>query len=81
MKIVPVNDPVADGENVTETVHDAPAAMLVPQLFVCEKFGNATISPNVSITALEFVILNVIGALTVPTVCVGKVSDDGESRT
>jgi hypothetical protein len=34
---VPVRDPFAVGRKVTLAVQDAPAAMLVPQVFVCEK--------------------------------------------
>jgi hypothetical protein len=33
---VPVRVPAAAGWNVTLTVHEAPAPMLVPQVFVCE---------------------------------------------
>jgi hypothetical protein len=35
---VPTSDPAVVGENVTDTVHEAPVARLVPHVLVCAKF-------------------------------------------
>jgi hypothetical protein len=45
---VPVRPPAPVGANVTEIVQFAPAATLVPQLFVCAKSPEATIELSVS---------------------------------
>jgi hypothetical protein len=77
MVSVPLRDPLAAGEKVTLIVQLAPAARLVPQLFVCAK------SPLTAIELIDadaFPVLctvTVCAALVVPTLWLGNVRLDG----
>ena len=74
---VPLRDPLAVGAKVTFTAQVAPAARLVPQLFVCAK------SPLVAIEVIDadavpvFFTVTACGALVVPTFWFAKVRLDG----
>jgi hypothetical protein len=70
---IPVRVPAADGVKVTEIVQLAPAARLVPQVWVWAKSPEAAIETIVRAAVPEFVRVNVCPALVVPTVEEAKV--------
>jgi hypothetical protein len=78
---VPVREPAAAGVNVTVTVQDPPAGMLVPQVFVCAK-SPVTVTEDTA-AALEplFETVTVCGALVVPVDCEPKLSAVGDAET
>jgi len=69
---VPVRVPTAVGVKVTEIVHFAPAARLVPQLFVCVKSPVAATDVIAKAALPELVRVDVWIELIVPVVCAGK---------
>ena len=77
---VPVRLPVAVGLKVTETVQAAPAAMLMPQVLVCEKSPDAAIELKVKAAEPGLLIATACAVLVVPSVWDAKVKLVGESR-
>ena len=73
----PVRVPAAVGVNFTVTVHDAPAAIDEPQVFVCEKSPVAATPETVAAAVPVLVTVTACVALVVPTVWLPNVSDDG----
>jgi len=77
--------PVADGENVTEAVHDAPAASVPPHVFVCAK--SAAFEPETAMLVIvnaalpEFVSVKGFDELDVPTCCEPKLRLVGDRVT
>ena len=69
MVSVPLRDPLAAGEKVTLIMQLAPAARLVPQLFVCAKSPVAEINETVTPLVPLFVTVTARAELVVPTVC------------
>ena len=78
---VPVRFPPVVGMNVTEIVQLAPAATLLPQVFVSEKFAEAVIEAIESGAAPELVNVIVCAAPIEPSVSAAKVRLLGESVT
>jgi hypothetical protein len=78
---VPLREPAAVGLNFTVTVQDPPAAMLVPQVLVCEK--SPVIVTDDTDAAVEplFETVTVCGALVVPVVCDPKLRAVGDAET
>jgi hypothetical protein len=78
---VPLRAPVTVGLNFTVTVQDPPAAMLVPQVLVCEK--SPVIVTDDTAAAVEPLLetVTVCGALVVPVVCDPKSSAVGLAET
>jgi hypothetical protein len=81
MVSVPVRDPLAAGEKVTLTAQLAPAAMVVPQLFVCAKSPVVEIDVTVTLLVPSFETVTARAALVVPTVCEPKSSAVGVVET
>lgn len=77
---VPVRLPVAVGLKVTETVQAAPPAMLVPQVFVCEKSPDTAIELKVKAAEPGLLIATVCVVLFVPSVWDAKVRIVGDRR-
>lgn len=77
--------PVADGENVTEAAHDAPAASVLPHVFVCAK--SAAFEPETEMLEIvnaalpEFVSVKDFDELDVPTCCEPKLRLVGDRVT
>jgi hypothetical protein len=77
--------PVADGENVTEAEHDAPAASVLPHVFVCAK--SAAFEPETAMLEIvnaalpEFVSVRDFEELDVPTCCDPKLRLVGDRVT
>jgi hypothetical protein len=69
---VPVRVPVAAGVNVTEIVHAAPAAMLVPQVLVDAKSPDAEMELIANVAEPEFVSVAVWAVLLDPTASESK---------
>lgn len=76
---VPVRAPLAVGVKVTETVHFAPAATLVPQVLVSAKSPEAAMEVIASAAVPELVKVTVCPALVEPTVCEAKLRLAGET--
>jgi hypothetical protein len=78
---VPLRAPVAVGLNFTVTVQDPPAAMLVPQVLVCEK--SPVIVTDDTAAGVEPLLetVTVCGALVVLVVCDPKSSAVGLAET
>jgi hypothetical protein len=69
---VPVREPLAAGRNVTLTVHDAPAAMLLPQLFVWVKSPVIATEVTGAAALPLFVTVTACAALAPPVATVPK---------
>ena len=78
---VPVREPVVVGLNVTLTVQFAPAAKLVPQLFVCEKSPVVETEVMLRLPEPLFVTVTVCAALATFTCWLPKVTLEEESET
>jgi hypothetical protein len=79
---VPEIEPVVVGENVTPTVHLAPAAMLVPQvLLATAKLALAAMLLNVSATFSLLVRVTLLAELVLPTATVPRLKLVAESVT
>jgi hypothetical protein len=78
---VPFRLPVEVGVNVTDKVHDPPAARLVPQLWLTAKSPVAAIEVKFRTAVPEFVSFTVWAALVLPTVSAANVRLVGESVT
>jgi hypothetical protein len=78
---VPVRFPPVVGVKVTEIVQLAPAATLLPHVFVSAKFAEAVIEVIESGATPEFVNVIVCAALIEPSVSAAKVRLVGESAT
>ena len=78
---VPIEVVAAVGLNSTETVQDAPAANVVPQVVADLRNGAEAVSEvNVTVTVPVFLTVTVIAAEVEPIVVDGKVRADGESE-
>ncbi len=64
---VPLRVPVAVGLKVTEIVQLAPAATLVPQVFVCAKSPLTPMLARLSVAVPVLLSVTVMGALAVLT--------------
>ena len=73
----PLRAPAAVGRKVTLMVQLAPAARLVPQLFVWAKSPLAPIAPRVAADVPGFLNVTAWAGLVVPTVRLAKVRLDG----
>ncbi len=69
--------PFAVGLNVTLTVHEAPAAIAVPHVFVCANGAATEIDDTVALTVPVFLTVTVCAADVVPTVWLPNASDVG----
>jgi antitoxin (DNA-binding transcriptional repressor) of toxin-antitoxin stability system len=69
---VPLRDPLAFGEKVTLTVQLAPAARLVPQLFVCAKSPVTETEETVTLLVPSLLTVTARAVLVLPTVCAPK---------
>jgi hypothetical protein len=67
--------------NVTEIVHFLPAAIELPQVFVCAKFPLATMLVIASIVLPVLVKITFLAALVEPTTTLPKFRDVAESET
>jgi hypothetical protein len=78
---VPVREPATVGLNFTVTVQDPPAAMLVPQVLVCEKSPVIVTDDTAAAVEPLFETVTVCSALVVPVVCDPKLSAVGVALT
>jgi hypothetical protein len=74
---VPVRLPLTVGRNVTVAVHEAPAAIDVPHVLVCEKSPETVTDDTVAATVPLFVTVTFCVALADPTLVDGNVNDVG----
>lgn len=75
----PVRVPVAVGVNVTLIVHDAPAAIELPQLFDCVKSPDAPIDDTAADTVPLLCTVTACALLVVPTFWLANDTLDGDA--
>jgi len=79
---VPVRAPMAVGENVTPTLHDVPAEMLVPQvLLAIAKSPLGVMLTKLSLLFLWLVSVTELAVLVLPTTTVPKLKELDERLT